>query len=222
MSLTFDCQMKYPSGFCLRVAFAQAGGVTALFGPSGSGKTTILGLVAGLLRPQQGLIRLGDHVLTDTSAGLHLPPEQRRIGMVFQDHCLFPHLSVRQNLEYGLKRRPLRKFNLDRVAKILELETLLTRQPHTLSGGQKQRVALGRALLRGPDLLLLDEPLSALDAPLQDRILSYLERVLGEYQLPTLLVTHDLKQVQRLADQVVRLDAGAVAEEPEVVREAIG
>lgn len=215
MALSFECQHDYPTGFELRAQFTAPGGVTALVGPSGSGKTTILSILAGLLRPRQGLIRLGDRILCDTQRGVHVKPEQRGIGMVFQDLCLFPHLSVRQNLQYGTRwcgpdRLNFDRAQFDRVVQMLQIDELLDRQPHTLSGGQRQRVALGRALLRGPQLLLLDEPLSALDQPLQDRIVTYLERVLAEYPLPTLLVTHHLSQVRRLASQVLCLQGGQI------------
>lgn len=210
MALSFDCQHDYPTGFQLRAQFTAPGGVTALVGPSGSGKTTILSILAGLLPPRQAFIRLGDRVLCDTQRGVYVKPEQRGIGMVFQDLCLFPHLSVRQNLQYGTRWCGSGRLNFDRVVQMLEIGDLLARQPHTLSGGQRQRVALGRALLRGPELLLLDEPLSALDEPLQDRIITYLERVLAEYPLPTLLVTHHLAQVRRLASQVLHVQGGRV------------
>src|SRR5205814_1046679 len=138
---------------------------TALVGPSGAGKTSILSIVAGLRRPDTGYIRLGDRVLQDTKKKLFLRPEERRIGYVFQESLLFPHLKVQDNLLYGRKRRPAdgRSIHLDRVLKLLDLGHTLDRLPHTLSGGEKQRVALGRALLSGPELLLLDEPLGSID-----------------------------------------------------------
>jgi molybdate transport system ATP-binding protein len=206
--LTFDCRLRYASGFELSARFDADAGVTALVGPSGSGKTTILSLIAGVLRPDAGVIRLGEHTLVDTSARVWLPPEKRRIGMVFQDHLLFPHLSVRQNLLFGHGRKGARPMSLARVAEVLELNALLDRQPDQLSGGQRQRVALGRALLRGPDLLLMDEPLAALDAGLKDRVLTYLERALAEWHVPTLLVSHDEEDVRRLAGQVIVVRAG--------------
>jgi molybdate transport system ATP-binding protein len=210
--LLFACRHHYPSGFELDARFEAGDGTTALFGPSGSGKSTVLGLIAGLLWPRTGLIRLGDLTLVDTEAGICLPPELRRIGMVFQDHLLFPHLTIGQNLRYGLRRRPARRIDFNRVADILEIGNLLDRAPHTLSGGQRQRVALGRALLRGPELLVLDEPLTALDEGLKERILTYLERAVAEWRIPTLFVSHDQADVRRLADQVVVLQAGKVLE----------
>lgn len=208
--LEFDCLFHYPSGFRLQARFQTDGRVTALFGPSGSGKSTVLALIAGLLRPLQGRIRLGERLLVDTATGVWLPAEQRRVGVVFQDLRLFPHLTVRQNLRFGSGRRGALPIPFARVVQILELEGLLERKPHALSGGQQQRVALGRALLRGPDLLLLDEPLTSLDAPLKERILTYLERVFAEWRLPTLLVSHDPAEVRRLASQVVVLVQGQV------------
>ena len=212
-TLSFRCDHSYRTGFRLRAEFEAPVGVTALFGPSGTGKTTIVSLVAGLLKPTAASIRLGDRVLTDTAAGVYLPPERRRVGLVFQDHCLFPHLTVRENLLYGWRRRRRRgrpRIDLTHVAEILEIDALLSRAPATLSGGQRQRVALGRALLSGPEILLLDEPLAALDAPLQERILTALKRLLDETPLVTLLVTHDRSQVEALSARVVTV-AGGVA-----------
>jgi molybdate transport system ATP-binding protein len=213
--LGFRGRLRYPTGFTLDAAFDAGDGVTALVGPSGAGKSTVLNLIAGLLRPAQGQIRLGDHVLVDTDRRIHLPPERRRIGYVFQDHLLFPHLSVQANLRYGMRHGQGRPIDFERVTEVLELTDLLARHPHTLSGGQRQRVALGRAVLRGPDLLLMDEPLGATDVELKDRVLSYLERAVEEWRLPTLYVTHDRADVRRLADHVVVLEKGrAVASGP--------
>lgn len=208
--LTFHCRHRHSSGFELDVRFEADSGVTALFGPSGSGKTTVLSLIAGIRRPDFGVIRLGDRVLVDTARRVWLPPEARGIGLVFQDHQLFPHLSVRDNLRYGQRRRPMRQIDWQRAVEILELGPLLDRPPHTLSGGQKQRVALGRALLRGPDLLLLDEPLTALDPSLKERIIVYLQRVIAEYHVPTLFVSHDRPDVRRLAPRTIEIAAGRI------------
>lgn len=208
--LRFDCRLTYASGFKLDAAFEAGDGVTGLLGPSGSGKSTILALIAGLLRPAAGCIYLADRVLVDTAAGVFLPPPQRRIGVVFQDHLLFPHMSVEQNLRFGLGRPAARSLDFGRVAAILEIGDLLPRRPATLSGGQRQRVALGRALLRGPELLLMDEPLTGLEEDLKDRILTYLERAVAEWRIPTLFISHDLADVRRLAEQVVILEAGRV------------
>ena len=210
--LEFRCKLTYPSGFQLDAAFSMDQPVTAICGPSGSGKTSILSIIAGLRRPDQGTIRLGKRLLEDRSAGIHLAPEKRRIGYVFQDQLLFPHLNVRHNLLYGWKRRPRGMESVDyrRVGEVLELTDLADRYPHTLSGGQRQRVALGRALLSAPELLLLDEPLVSLDAPLKDRVLDYVEQVLKEWNIPTLYVTHDMRDVKRLAQQVILLEQGQV------------
>src|SRR5262245_38618268 len=180
-TLYLDCRFRYDSGFALDAGFEAGDGVTALFGPSGSGKTTILALAAGILRPLSGTIRLGDRVVTDTATGTFVPPERRRIGVVFQEHRLFPHLTVRQNLRFGLGRYAARSVDFARLVEVLEIGELLDRRPAALSGGQRQRVALGRALLCGPEMLLMDEPLAALDEGLKERILTYLERVLAEW-----------------------------------------
>jgi molybdate transport system ATP-binding protein len=208
--LVFDCRHRFASGFVLAAQFEVGRGVTALFGPSGAGKTTTLAIIAGTLRPQQGLVRLDQRLLVDTARGVLLPAERRQIGFVFQDHRLFPHLTVEQNLRYGLRRRPGRRVDFKRLIEILELGDLLGRNPRSLSGGQRQRTALGRALLRGPELLLMDEPLAALDSDLKGRIVDYLARAIGEWDIPTLLVSHDRADVRRLAERVIVLEAGRV------------
>ena len=208
--LSFRCQHGYPAGFHLDVGFDVDRPFTALFGPSGSGKTSVLNMIAGFLRPQQGTIRLGDRILLDTARGVSLPPEKRHLGVVFQDSLLFPHLTVEGNLRYGQRRRDKRGRKLDfaRVVEVLEIGPLLQRSPRNLSGGERQRVALGRALLSGPELLLMDEPLASLDAPLRDRVLAYLERAVAEWNIPTLFVTHAQAEVRRAAQWVVLLDKG--------------
>jgi molybdate transport system ATP-binding protein len=210
--LEFCCRLRYPGGFTVDAEFASDSLVTALFGPSGSGKTSVLSIIAGLRQPDAGVVRLAGRVLCDRAAGIRAAPEQRRIGYVFQHQLLFPHLDVRQNLHYGWRRRPreARAVDPQRVVEVLELGGLLDRLPHTLSGGERQRVALGRALLCGPQLLLLDEPLAALDEELKNRVLGYVEQVLSEWRIPTLYVTHDARGVQRLAQWVVMLHQGRV------------
>jgi molybdate transport system ATP-binding protein len=210
--LEFACHLTYASGFALDAAFSTDADLTLLLGPSGSGKTSILSLIAGLRRPQRGVIRLGDTVLFDSDKRINLPPEQRRVGYVFQEHLLFPHLNVRHNLQYGWKRRPrnAQAVDFERVAAVLELRDLLERLPHTLSGGQKQRVALGRALLCGPRLLLLDEPLAGIDDDLKGRVLDYVEQVWREWHIPTLYVTHNLAEMARLAQCTVTIRNGRV------------
>ncbi|HEX4142813.1 MAG TPA: molybdenum ABC transporter ATP-binding protein [Pirellulales bacterium] len=205
--LALDCHFRYPEGFGLEVKFEASAGITALFGPSGAGKTTALALIAGILRPDSGTIRLGDRVLVDTEAGVFLPPEQRRIGVVFQEGRLFPHLSVRENLTFS-RRAKTSPITLPRVVEILEIGGLVDQRPERLSGGERQRVALGRALLSDPRLLVMDEPVSALDEPLKQRVLDCLARVVAEWHLPALFVSHDSADVRRLADRVVLIAAG--------------
>ena len=209
--LDFQCRHQFPGGFTIDAAFDTEAQVTALFGPSGAGKTSVLYMIAGLLRPQQGTIRLGDQLWLDTKGGVCRKAQARRVGFVFQDHLLFPHLSVRRNLMYGRqRRRRATAIEPRRVIEVLELAELLDRYPGNLSGGEKQRVALGRSLLSGPELLLLDEPLAAIDAPLKERILSYFERVVAEWHLPTIYVSHNGDEVRRLADHVIALEGGTV------------
>ena len=208
--LQFDCRLRYPSGFELDATFKSGSGVTALFGPSGSGKSSILSLLAGVLRPQSGRIHLGDRVLADVAAGVCVPPERRRLGVVFQEQLLFPHLTVRQNLRFGQGRHGARTVDFGRVVEVLEIGGFLERRPDALSGGQRQRVALGRALLCGPELLLLDEPLAGLDEALKERLLTYLGRALAEWRVPTMFVSHHQTDVRRLADWVVMMEAGRV------------
>jgi molybdate transport system ATP-binding protein len=210
--LSVNVRFHYDSGFALGAKFKAGDGVTALFGPSGSGKSTLLHLIAGLLQPSEGSIRLGNRVLVDTKTGIALPPERRSIGIVFQDHLLFPHLSVRKNLTFGMGRPGGRPMSLDKVVEVLEISDLLNRMPSTLSGGQRQRVALGRALLRGPELLLLDEPLVALVQALKDRVLAYLERAFQEWRIPTLFVCHDKHDVDRIAHRVLPIALGQLTE----------
>lgn len=197
-------------GFSLEADIQIGEGLTALFGPSGSGKTTLINLVAGLVRPEQGQIRLSGETWSDSDHGIFLPPHRRRIGYVFQEPRLFPHLTVRQNLAYGerLLPRTERRENLSRVADLLGLSALLDRRPQHLSGGEKQRVALGRALMASPRLLLMDEPLSALDSELKLQILPDIERIRDEVGIPILYVSHSVEEVARLATRVVVLERG--------------
>lgn len=197
----------YP-GFRLAVDLAlPMRGVTALFGPSGSGKTTLLRLIAGLERATEGHLSLGDAVWQDAS--VFLPTHQRSVGVVFQDARLFPHLTVRQNLLYG-QRRTGAVGGLDAMAERLGIDHLLARKPDRLSGGEAQRVAIARALLTRPRILLMDEPLAALDANRRAEILPYLERLHAELDIPILYVTHSFDEVVRLADHLVLLEAGGV------------
>jgi molybdate transport system ATP-binding protein len=205
--LQFDCRFRYDHGFCLDFAFEAGEGVTGLCGPSGCGKTTVLNLIAGLLTPAAGRIVLSGRVLVDVSAGVNLPPEQRGIGFVFQHHLLLPHLSVEANLRYGQRRRPVLPIDFDDLVQTLELRPLLKRDPMSLSGGERQRVALGRAILRGPRLLLLDEPVSSLDPRLRQTALEYVRRAVEHWNIPTLLVSHDATDMQSLTSRVVTMKA---------------
>ena len=200
------------AGFTLDVAFQAPPGVTALFGRSGAGKTTVVNAVAGLLRPDSGRVAVDGWDLVDTDRGVWLPPHRRRIGYVFQEGRLFPHLNVAQNLRYGrwFSRWSAGEVAIARVAEMLGLERLLARRPGALSGGEKQRVAIGRALLSRPRLLLMDEPLAALDDARKAEILPYLERLRDETRVPILYVSHSVAEVARLATTVVALDAGRV------------
>jgi molybdate transport system ATP-binding protein len=186
----------------------------ALFGPSGAGKTTILDAIAGLRTPRRGSIMIDGRVLFSSDRRVNLPPHHRRVGYVPQDVALFPHMNVRRNLLYG--RHPGVSPDLDRVVGMLEVAALLDRRVTDLSGGERQRVALGRALMSGPSLLLLDEPLAAVDVPLRRRILPYLQRVRDELVVPIIYVSHDREEVDALADVVVMVDGGQVTGVDEV------
>jgi molybdate transport system ATP-binding protein len=212
--LSFQCRHRFPGGFALDAAFDTSAQVTALFGPSGSGKTSVLYMIAGLLRPQSGTIQFDELTWLDTRRGMCVKPERRHVGFVFQDHLLFPHLSVERNLMYGRRRLPGRSSAIEpaRVIEVLELGELLDRPTRNLSGGEKQRVALGRSLLSGPELLLMDEPLAALDERLKDRILTYLARVVAEWHVPTIYVSHSAAEVRRMADRVIVLEQGRVSQ----------
>lgn len=181
-------------------------GITVLFGLSGSGKSSLINLVSGLLIPDWGIIRLNDRTLTDTTCSINLPPNKRRIGYVFQEGRLFPHYRVKGNLCYGMKQDNPEHFQ--QIVQLLGIEALLKRYPMTLSGGEKQRVAIGRALLSNPDLLLMDEPLSALDLPRKRELLDYLETLAEQIQIPILYVTHSLEELIRLAERVVLFENG--------------
>jgi len=196
--------------FRLEMQLTLSRAVSAIHGPSGSGKTTLLDLVAGLLRPERGWIRLDGETLFDARAGIDLPPERRRLGYLFQEGRLFPHLSVEGNLRYGLRRRRGNGPDLAAVADVLELSELLGRSPDRLSGGEKQRVALGRALLSNPRLLVLDEPLASLDGDLKERILPFLGRTVERFDIPMLYVSHFPQEVLHLADEVVLFEAGGL------------
>lgn len=207
MSFAIDVRKRL-GRFELALAFTAGSGLTALFGPSGAGKTSLLNMVAGTLRPDAGRVAVGDAVLFDDVAGIDVPPEQRRAGYIFQDGRLFPHLSVRNNLLYGwrLTRPEARTLDPSEVIDLLGVGHLLDRRPATLSGGEAQRVAIGRALLASPRFLLMDEPLSSLDRARKEEIMRLIEWLRDELRLPILYVTHDEREVDRLADARVDLD----------------
>ena len=210
--MTLSVRLKHRfAGFDLDVAFEAPAGVTALFGRSGSGKTTVINAVAGLFQPDEGRITVDDLVLSDSATGRSMPTHRRRLGYVFQDARLFPHLTVRQNLLYGRWFAPKASGDtLDGVIDLLGMAPLLARHPGALSGGEKQRVAIGRALLCHPRLLLMDEPLAALDDARKAEILPYLERLRDQTNIPILYVSHSVGEVARLATTVIVLDAGRV------------
>jgi molybdate transport system ATP-binding protein len=211
---------KQRGDFSLQARFsAPTAGITALFGRSGCGKSTLISLIAGLLAPDSGRVVIGDDLIVDCERHFAVDARHRRIGVVFQDARLFPHLTVLGNLLYGEKRVPrdLPKFvKFDEVLSLLGLENLTARRPHELSGGEKQRVALGRALLSQPRLLLLDEPLASLDMARREEVLPYLERLRDSFAIPIVYVSHQFDEVLRLASRVVLLDAGRVVADGDI------
>lgn len=216
--MTIEIDIAHEVGtFALRVDLKVANGLVGIFGRSGAGKTTLINIVAGLIRPRHGRMIIDGAVLLDSARGICLPPHKRRIGYVFQDGRLFPHLTVRQNLAYGQRFQPKQSdpeqrghASLARVIALLGLEKLSDRRPDTLSGGEKQRVAIGRALLSSPRLLLMDEPLASLDNTRKLEILPFIERLRDENDLPILYVSHAVDEVERLAKTVIVLADGAV------------
>jgi molybdate transport system ATP-binding protein len=204
---------KQLGAFALAARFTASGGVTALFGPSGAGKTTIANMIAGLVTPERGSIAVDNSMLFDAATGIDVPPHRRRIGYVFQEGRLFPHLSVRKNLDYGrrMNGHAYDAKEFARIVQLLDIGNLLDRRPRALSGGERQRIAVGRALLTRPRLLLLDEPLASLDSARKHEILPYLVRLRDEAQMPMIYVSHDAGELRQIATNVVRLDAGRVA-----------
>src|ERR1700743_1679958 len=199
--------------FTLEAAFTSEGRVTGLFGASGAGKSSLINMIAGLVTPDRGIIALDGETLDDTASRIHVPAYRRRIGYVFQDARLFPHLDVRQNLDYGRRMNRLAEDPAQRarVIDLLDIGALLDRRPGKLSGGERQRVALGRALLSKPRLLLLDEPLGALDESRRAEILPYLVRLRDEARIPMVYVSHDAAEMRQLATQIVLLQRGKVS-----------
>jgi molybdate transport system ATP-binding protein len=198
--------------FTLEAAFTSEGRVTGLFGASGAGKSSLINMIAGLVAPDRGVIALDGETLDDTASRVHVPPYRRRIGYVFQDARLFPHLDVRQNLDYGRRMNRLAEDPAQRarVIDLLDIGALLDRRPGKLSGGERQRVAFGRALLSKPRLLLLDEPLGALDEDRKREILPYLVRLRDEAGIPMVYVSHDAAELRQLATQIVMLKGGRI------------
>ena len=196
----------------LAVRFDAARGATALFGPSGAGKSSVVNMIAGLLTPDRGAIAIDDTVLFDSEKRINLPPHRRRIGYVFQEGRLFPHLSVKHNLDYGRRMNGLPRdgAQMQRIIALLDIGHLIDRRPGKLSGGERQRIAIGRALLMRPRLLLLDEPLASLDVARKREILPYLERLRDEVGVPMVYVSHQAAELRRIATSVVRLIAGRV------------
>lgn len=205
------CLKRRQGDFVVDALFrSEEVGVTALFGRSGAGKTSVINMVAGLIRPDAGHIVVNDRRLFDARRSIDVPPEKRRIGYIFQEGRLFPHLSVRSNLTYGMRLIPAarRYVHFDRVVQLLGIEHLIDRRPATLSGGEKQRVAIGRALLTSPSLLLMDEPLAALDSTRKAEVLPFIAGLSRQFSIPILYVSHALEEILNLADTMVVLDAG--------------
>ena len=212
--MTLDVAVRHQIGsFRLDVAFASTGGLTAVFGASGCGKTSLVNVIAGLLKPDYAKISVGGTVLADTVKGIDVPPHRRRIGYVFQEARLFPHMSVEGNLGYGewFTPREDRYASRAQILDMLGIGPLLKRRPADLSGGEKQRVAIGRALLASPRLLLMDEPLASLDAARKAEIMPYLERLRDEVKIPIVYVSHSVAEVLRLASDVAVLSDGRLA-----------
>ncbi|MES2825678.1 MAG: ATP-binding cassette domain-containing protein [Pseudomonadota bacterium] len=207
--LDIDIQFQR-NGFYLQINTLLNAPITGIVGASGSGKSTLLAVIAGLLKPQQGHLVLGKQTLFHSSSNIFIPSHKRRIGLVFQDGQLLPHLSVRNNLLYGYRNilPAQRHFELESVIKLLEIEHLLERNPHSLSGGEKQRVALGRAVLYSPALLLLDEPLSALDERLKNQILPFFLRIKSEFSIPMIYVTHSVREIEFLTESWLTMSEG--------------
>lgn len=185
------------------------GDILTLYGRSGAGKTSLLMMLSGLMRPDKGRISVGGHTWTDTDNGIHIRPQDRNVGLVFQDYALFPNMTVRENLTYALRNRQ-QNHEIDHLVDIMDLSNLQDRRPDTLSGGQKQRVALARALVNKPDLLLLDEPLSALDPDMRGKLQHYILEVHREFGLTTLLISHDVTEIIKMSDYVVEMDQGRI------------
>jgi molybdate transport system ATP-binding protein len=202
------------SGFTLDLEFQAAAGVTVLFGPSGSGKTLTLDAIAGFIRPDEGRILLDDAILFDAAAGVHLAPQARQCGYVFQNYALFPHMTLRENLEFAAERRPRleRHRRVNEMVERFRLAEVAGRRPHELSGGQRQRCSIARALIGAPRVLLLDEPAQGLDAPLRAEFYEVLRQVRADFKTPILLVTHDLDECFELGEEMIVMREGRIAQ----------
>ena len=202
------------TGFTLDLEFQAAAGVTVLFGPSGSGKTLTLDAIAGFVRPDEGRILLDDAILFDAAAGVHLAPQARQCGYVFQNYALFPHMTLRENLEFAAERRPRleRHRRVNEMVERFRLSEVAGRRPHELSGGQKQRCSIARALIGAPKVLLLDEPAQGLDAPLRAEFYEVLRQVRADFKTPILLVTHDLDECFELGEEMIVMREGRIAQ----------
>lgn len=214
MSLSLDINHQL-GDFTLAAAFDLRGPASALFGPSGAGKTTLLQAIAGLIKPQRGRIVFNGEVWCDTAAGIFVPAHRRRIGYVFQEGRLFPHMNVRKNLLYGARARgkgAVPQAQFDEVVALLGIGHLLDRRPLNLSGGEAQRIAIGRALLSEPQLLLMDEPLASLDAKRRGEILPYIETLRDRFALPLIYVSHTRAEIDRLASEVIHIEDGQISQ----------
>jgi len=212
MNLAVRIRLRLSGSFTLDVDFTTAPGVTIVFGESGSGKTTLLRSIAGLTRPEHGRVTIGDRVLYDSTTATSVDPSLRRVGFVFQDLALFPHLTAAHNIAYGLGTvdRDEQRRRIAAIAASFDIADVLGRRPRQISGGERQRVGLARTLVTNPDVLLLDEPLSALDRKTQSRIMADLQRWNAEHQIPILYVTHSTREAFALGDRVLVLDEGAI------------
>lgn len=220
MRLDLICKHEFPDGFDIDIDLSCEIQAMALFGPSGSGKTTILSTIAGIFTPNIARVAIDKQTIADTEKNIWTPIEQRSIGVTPQHSLLFEHKTVRENLEFGMPKRRKwkntslivyqKKIDFDDVVEVLDLKRLLHRYPNNLSGGEQRRVAIGRAILSQPRLLILDEPLSALDHILQNRIMLYLKNIIDIWRIPTIIITHNTKVVHELADSVVVMDRGRV------------
>ncbi len=226
MLLEVDVEKNFGNFQC-QIAFTLESAKCGVFGPSGSGKTSLMHMLAGLLRPDKGVITLNGQILFDQKAGINLPPEARRVGVVFQHAHLFPHMSVRKNLFYGLHRTSSRQrsINPEQLIDILQIDQLLERSVAKLSGGERQRIALGRTILACPQLILLDEPLAGLDGMLKYQIIPHLRRVFAEFSIPLLFISHSLQEMRMMTDEVLVMNQGLIEKKiatEELARTSLG